>query len=434
MKKYLKYYEKGNKFRLNFTFPSFTRKQKFSLGFVIFCTLFLFVKSQSIGFGGGGSINYKNYEYKPLYEVVQADKAPVAAWQAFEGMFPFLSIVKNCLEYIVKAQTSSIKTIAGSNFGFPGMFNYILSGLTIFACIACAYKIVKHFIDTERHDNIKSIFGYFSYLGVLVLFMFSSTIVNKVAGLNSGVNVKAIENIGAHIGSELDRQYQKDFDELKVYIEKQNQKIEDAGMFDKVSLNIEKYGHIGFNYYGGNTIKYGYFSFFGLILTAVLAIPAFILTFMVKVLLSVMIAGTKIVFLLAFIPGFENVWKTFMLNMLNVLLWVPIFNAIITFIIAIVDTSIVANSMNTGQIVWLTIVAIICAYQSISLTTSAAQSLISGAGAGMAGAMGSLSSMNGGSMVAGGVTAVAGIGAIAATGGAATSAIAGKTAQKLSKD
>ena len=126
-----------------------------------------------------------------------------------------------------------------------------------------------------------------------------------------------------------------------------------------------------------------------------MAVPAFILSIMVKILLSVMVAGTKLVFLLAFIPGFENTWKTFMLNMLNILLWTPIFNAIYGFIIALVVGLMTNNTLGSGQIVWLTIISIILAFQSLSLTTSAAGVVINGAGASIAGAMGSIATMNG---------------------------------------
>ena len=125
-----------------------------------------------------------------------------------------------------------------------------------------------------------------------------------------------------------------------------------------------------------------------------------------------MIAGAKIVFLLAFIPGFENTWKTYLLNLLNVVLWIPIFNVIITFIISMVSMLISSDMLNSGSIIWLSIVALVCASQSISLTTTCANSIISGASAGAVGAMNSLSAMNGAGMVAGAVatgSAVAGM-------------------------
>ncbi|MDO4880064.1 MAG: hypothetical protein Q3983_02180 [Capnocytophaga sp.] len=150
---------------------------------------------------------------------------------------------------------------------------------------------------------------------------------------------------------------------------------------------------------------------------------------MVKVLLTVMVAGTKLVFLLAFIPGFENTWKTFMLNMLNILLWTPIFNALYGFICSIIIGLMTDSSLGSGQIVWLTIVAIILAFQSISLTTSAAGVVINGAGASIAGAMGSMTTMNG--VSAGLGVAKAGLGVAGAVAGGV---VAGKAMSSLSNN
>ena len=89
--------------------------------------------------------------------------------------------------------------------------------------------------------------------------------------------------------------------------------------------------------------------------------------------------------------------------------------------------------MGTGQIIWLSLVVVIGAFQSVSLTTTAAGTIINGAGASMAGAMGSLASMNGASMVAGaGQAALSG--ATNIVGGFASSAITSKmTANAIQK-
>ena len=128
-----------------------------------------------------------------------------------------------------------------------------------------------------------------------------------------------------------------------------------------------------------------------------------------------MILGAKLVFLLAFIPGFENTWKTYMLNLLNVILWVPIFNIIISFIIALMTAFLFTHPSGTGQIIWLSIVSLILAVQSISLTTTAASTIISGAGAGVGGALGGLNSMSGPAVIGGAAVAVAGTAMAAAS-------------------
>lgn len=182
----------------------------------------------------------------------------------------------------------------------------------------------------------------------------------------------------------------------------------------KENLHIAKLMVVDGNF--ALTFKYTYFSIFIMLLSSIMAIPGFILSVMVKVLLTIMVAGTKLVFLLAFIPGFESTWKTFLLNMLNILLWIPIFNAIYSLIVALIITMMAENSLGTGQIVWLTIVSMILAQQSISLTTSAAGTIINGAGASMAGAMGAISSMSGTSMAMGAMKGAVGVATTVAGG------------------
>lgn len=74
-------------------------------------------------------------------------------------------------------------------------------------------------------------------------------------------------------------------------------------------------------------------------------------------------------------------------------------------------------------------------YHTISLTTTSASVIINGTGAGLAGAMGSLSGMNAMSVVGGAIGGATAVGVMAtsavATGG--TSAVASASASKFSK-
>lgn len=401
--KYSKNFSQGRKFSGTFfsSLKALTTKQKIALSILLFCGSFTFVYAQVI------PIPITNWIIKSIGEVLNSNPTAsntgadgfshLESIRLFLGAFDWLNIVKNVINYIVVAQNKSIATIAGMQFGNSSMFSHISNGLTIFAVIACAYKIVTHYMNTERYDSVKAFTGFFSYFGVLLLFIFSGSIVNRVAGLNTSINKSAVVNIAQNIDNELDREIQKDAAALSVKLSKLNEEATAMGITEVGAIikNRVDYGTTLFlEFYLGNIFKYIYFTFFALILVSVLSIPTFVMAFMVKVLLSVMIAGTKLVFLLAFIPGFENTWKTFMLNLLNVLLWIPIFNAMITFIITIVSSTMISGSMGSGQIVWLSIVAIVCAFQAVSLTTTAAGTIINGLGSGMAGAMGGLASMN----------------------------------------
>lgn len=401
--KYTKNFSNPRRFtgRLLYSFGALSRKQKLSLAVFMFCGGFMFVRAQLII-----PAPIANWIVKSVVDVVSGTPATggvspgmshLQAVQIFIGSFAWLDIVKSVINYIVVAQNKSISTVAGMQFGSSSMFSTISSGLTIFAVIACAYKIVTHYMNTERYDSVKAFTGFFSYFGVLLLFIFSGSIVNRVAGLNSSINKSAVVNIAHNIDSELDSEIKKDAQALTVQLEALDKIYTETSITEVgaiISNRVDYMSTLFLKFYLGNVVKYFYFTFFSLILVSVLSIPTFIMAFMVKVLLSVMIAGTKLVFLLAFVPGFENTWKTFMLNLVNVLLWIPIFNAMMAFIIAIVSGTMISGSMGSGQIVWLSIVAVVCAFQSVSLTTTAAGTIINGVGAGMAGAMGGLASMN----------------------------------------
>jgi hypothetical protein len=442
---YLKYKQKKNTHVKAFfqavSEMQISKKQKIALTVVLLVGTCLFL------FAAGGSqpIVSQNplKDIRALLAWKDSNSTNHAAFDVMLGTFGWLDIIKSAIQYIVVAQNRAVTTVANSTFGDASMFSHITNGLMIFACIACAYKIAVHYLQTERHDNVKAFTGYFSYFGLLVLFLFAKPIVTHVVSLNQSINTSAINNIGNKIEAELDRTIENDYDALTLKLTKLDEDYKELTMFYNIlpkapliiSNRIDYYYSQFGDFYVGNIIKYLLFSILGIIITAVMAIPVFVMTFMVKVLLSVMIAGAQLVFLLSFIPGFENTWKTYMLNLLHVILWIPIFNAVIAFILTIISSVISDNSMQTGQLIWLCIVAVICSFQSVSLTTTAAGTIINGAGAGMAGAMGSLSSMNAMSVVGGAVSTVASVatsvvGAAAGVPPGATSAGASKKFSK----
>ena len=334
-----------------------------------------------------------------------------------------IDIIKSMLKYITEIQLKSIEKINELAFGTSTMFEHILQGLTIFAVIGCVYKLVIHFLKTERFDNVSAFTGFFQFIGIAVLFVFSDQIVDRVVSLNRGIDTKNIEEMNLKLDKELSISILNDLTYAIELLNKNKENIDREELkkssamvtvdneIKLMALKIEKMKILTWDANLALQFKYIYYSFFISVIASIMAIPSVILSVMIKVLLTVMVAGTKLVFLLAFIPGFENTWKTFMANMVNILLWGPIFNAIYGFIVAIIIYMMNENTLGTGQIVWLTIVACILAFQSISLTTSAAGVVIQGAGASMAGALGSMSTMSGVNVAMGVTKAAVGVGA-----------------------
>lgn len=393
---------------LNF-FYNLSRKQKISIFVPIICFFGLFISYGSSNTTG----TTEQTAFKTVITLLGDKSALAVSFATWTGI---LEITKYAINYIVEAQLTSIDIIAKTPLGGEGAFDKLTTGLTLFAAIACFYKLLLQFRDTERFDNVKAFTGFFSYIGILILFIFSTHIVDYVVSFNTNINTNNITKIGSTIDNELNEMIVNDFIKLKKQQKVIQDKIdsEDTGVVDAALLELKK-SWAETSFCLSNMTKYLYYSFFGLLMTAVLAVPTVIMTLMVKIILSIMILGAKLVFLLAFIPGFENTWKTYMLNLLNVILWVPIFNIIISFIIALMTAFLFTHPSGTGQIIWLSIVSLILAVQSISLTTTAASTIISGAGAGVGGALGGLNSMSGPAVIGGAAVAVAGTAMAAAS-------------------
>ena len=384
---------------------------------------------------------------KSMYDILAEMGANRVTAAMIAGSWDGVQIVKNMLNYLTDIQIKSIDYINATPFGTSTMFEHIYSGLTIFAVIGCVYKLVLHFLKTERFDNVSAFTGFFQFIGVAVLFVFSDQIVNQVVSLNQGVSTETIQTLNIKLDNELTAQIKKDLKPTVEEIIGEFQEIDKLRIQKKNDQSINPISSLAYDFEitehslkiaklitwdAGMALqwKYIYFSIVIGIIASILAIPSVIISIMIKILLTVMVAGTKLVFLLAFIPGFENTWKTFMTNMLNILLWAPIFNAIYSFIISLVSSMLGPDPLGTGQIIWLTIVTCILAFQSISLTTSAAGVVIQGAGASMAGALGSMATMSGVNVAMGVTKAAVGVGAAAAGGAVAGGAMASKSMSK----
>lgn len=418
-------------------YKALSKKQIIGLLTILIASVSNYVYAQTSTSG-----SYSSKAFTTLTSLIESNtdsSAGALAFQAvFLNMFTWVEIPRNLLKYISDSQIDSIDLVARLPFGSMGMFYHIYIGLTIFAVVGAIYKLVTHFLKTERFDNVRAFTGFFGYLGIVVLFIFSGEIVGRVTNLNKNLKNNHLKTISTTLDSELSSalvtDYKKGLKKMAELEERYEKELESAtlGSFDvgvQLTYIYEKFEIVAYDLFIAMIYKYGYYTLFIALIVCILAIPSFVMAFMVKVLLGVMIAGTKIVFLVSMIPGFENTWKTFMMNLLNVILWIPIFNEIIQFIQSIMATMIHENSMGAGEIIWMTVVAFICSYQAITLTTTTAGTIINGAGASIAGALGGLSAMNGASVLAGAGGMVASAGGAVATGGMT----AGMTASAIQK-
>lgn len=276
MKQYLESFSKSKK-RFSVHLPNFSKKQKFALALFFVAGLYCFVQAQ---FPLG--VVKLAFKVKPILELIKQSGGTTATDAAlvkeisasFADAFLWFDVIKNSLGYIVSEQESSISTIASVPISASSSFRHIFNGLTIFACVGCAYKIVVHFLKTERHDNISAIFGYFSFLAPLVLFMFSGQIVNQLSSINKGINVQSVTNIGVKLNNELEKEQIKDYAEFEQKVSAKLSTIDpnSPNFLEKLYVKADVYTDY-MSFFLGNTLKYIYFSFFILIFTSVLAIP-----------------------------------------------------------------------------------------------------------------------------------------------------------------
>ena len=151
----------SEKFFLNI---QLTNKQKISLGVLMLSVGYISVFAQ---FTPPPPINSQGF-----YDILNGVSGSPATYAFFGTSFGWLEIVKNIINYIIEAQTSSTQTIAAAKFGNSSMFSRINNAVTIFAVIACGYKILIHYLKTERFDNVQAFTGFFSYFGILRTLFF----------------------------------------------------------------------------------------------------------------------------------------------------------------------------------------------------------------------------------------------------------------------
>lgn len=416
-KKYFDYYSRKGKLKTSqkvekFNNKKLTTRQYFSLILLFMSICFVAYAQNAPGFTFPKTDNpvtamtvLGKYGSNKLY-------ATVSDYISLPALFTGI------ITYIGEKQIETNQMIAELPIGNSGMFGKIVSVLTIFAAIGCAYRIAKAYLETERMTDVRSILSVFSYVPILVLFVFSDQIVKTLTSATEDINDAQISNVGVMLESEIMKDNDK---QVADFVKKQNDLDVEYADYSKASwsevgkkmdgvLNRMEYvkNTITFGANPSTSIKHTLYGILGAVFISILAIPTTIMTLMVKILLGIGILGAKIVFLLAFIPGFEQHWKNYLINLLNIMLWIPIFNVIITFIFSIIIRSMGVDLFGSGSILWLIIVAFICAQQAISLTTSAAQIIVQGSGSAMAGSLGALGGMSATSMVAKGAEVAAG--------------------------
>lgn len=158
--------------------------------------------------GGLLGLSIASYEISKVSEVLTkafGTKAHADVIKEIASDWSSLDIIKTFLEYISDIQLASIKVVNDLSFGTIDMFDHIVTGITIFAVIGCFYKVFMHFLSTERFDNVKAFTGFFQYIGIAILFIFSDQIVDRVVSLNQPINAEKMKAMTASLSSELDK-------------------------------------------------------------------------------------------------------------------------------------------------------------------------------------------------------------------------------------
>ena len=116
--------------------------------------------------------------FKKILQIVKDLGADDSTAVAISVNWSGVQTIKNMLDYLTSIQIKSIDYINNTPFGTSTMFNHIYYGLTIFAVIGCLYKMLVHFLKTERFDNVMAFTGFFQFIGIALLFVFSDQIVD----------------------------------------------------------------------------------------------------------------------------------------------------------------------------------------------------------------------------------------------------------------
>lgn len=313
------------------------------------------------------------------------------------SIFPWTVSVIDGLVTVDSFQHNSQASLVSAMNIKQGIFSFLLSGIKIFAVIACVWRIVEHYMKTEDHGSVASIFGYFKFIPLCVLFALSSPISETLYNKQQGVVSVSFQQFSGKIKNAL----------------KNNESVLKQAIVDEIESNcsasettdgvtsgneISSWGrmmvHINFKLTVWELdARASFAAFLSLIIVGAFSVVSVMMTIMTFLFFKVLMAGVGIVFLLGFIPQFKNAWVTYLSNFMNLLLWAPIFNALILGFFSLVSNAI-SPSLSIGNLLYLTLLVTAMSSQVIPLTISASNLIISGSGSGASSAAGALNGTN----------------------------------------
>lgn len=278
-----------------------------------------------------------------------------------------------------------------------GVFSFLLTTIKVFAVVACVWRIIEHYLKTEDHGTVASYFGYFKFIPLCILFALSTPLANTLYSKQQGVVNVSFQQMSGKIKNALKNNEnvlkQEIMDEIASNCsETQNQDGVTSG--NEISIMGRVMVKMSFKMKVWELdARASISSFLALIIVGSFSIASVMMTVMTFLFFKVLMAGVGIVFLLGFIPQFKNAWVSYLSNFMNLLLWAPIFNAILLGFFSLVSNAI-SPSLSIGNLLYLTLLVTAMASQIIPLTVSASNLIISGAGAGASSAAGALNGTN----------------------------------------
>lgn len=313
------------------------------------------------------------------------------------SLFPMtVSIIEGLITVDTFQHTAQSNMVSAMNIK-QGVFSFLISVIKVFAVVACIWRIVEHYLKTEDHNSVASYFGYFKFIPLCALFALSTPLANTLYSKQQGVVNVSFQQMSGKIKNAL----------------KNNESTLKEAILNEVQSNCsEQTSEDGvqagseISSWGRIMVKMNFklevwmldfrasiASFLCLIIVGAFSVASVMMTVMTFLFFKVLMAGVGIVFLLGFIPQFKNAWVSYLSNFMNLLLWAPIFNAILLGFFAIVSNAI-SPSLSIGNLIYLTLLVTAMASQIIPLTTSAANLIISGAGSSASSAAGALNGTN----------------------------------------
>lgn len=349
--------------------------------------------------GLGGAVNGMVSSVMGMQDCEEATKILTSSLMPGDimSLFPMtVSIIEGLVTVDTFQHSAQSSLVSAMNIK-QGVFSFLLSIIKVFAVIACVWRIVDHYLKTEDHGSVAAYFGYFKFIPLCILFAMSSPLANTLYSKQQGVVNVSFQQMSGKIKNALK---QNEAVLKQTILDEIQGNCSEASSEDGVTTGseISSWGRMMVKINFKLTIweldaRASIASFLSLIIVGAFSVVSVMMTVMTFLFFKVLMAGVGIVFLLGFIPQFKNAWVSYLSNFMNLLLWAPIFNAILLGFFAIVSGAI-SPSLSIGNLLYLTLLVTAMSSQIIPLTTSAANLIISGAGSGASSAAGALNGTN----------------------------------------